>query len=389
MPSTILPPEPSSWRLVNLALGLSSVVSFAGALGLFPDLVPSRWVMAPWLPSSMATVPIASTLLARIGINLWLPASILILLFVLVGLHRRTGAAGSKGATVALTLAWLTNIAMTFVPLMIVRGEAAGAVMFVIGMFLSPLYLAVMIAASVAAAIEFSAMKRSDASPLGRSQVALLSWAFVPPILSVVPLLLAPGNPLALSLRQSKDFEASCTDAGVQLMDKPTAPVRSIAYDWDPQRFKSRPFVDRIETDGGGRVLSYGGFALPRSRERAKKLELDFTESRRDLTRSGEALINPEAPYYHFPDRGSKQPYYGIDAFTADALLFMTADDVGAQGEASGQFRRYRLTLTDRRSGAALGVQTFVVDKKDGRACGVNVDSAISSEAFIYDAIHR
>ena len=50
---------------------------------------------------------------------------------------------------------------------------------------------------------------------------------------------------------------------------------------------------------------------------------------------------------------------------------------------------RYQITLTDRRSGAVLGVQTYVVDRLNHRACGVNVDSVISPSAFIFDAINR
>ena len=50
---------------------------------------------------------------------------------------------------------------------------------------------------------------------------------------------------------------------------------------------------------------------------------------------------------------------------------------------------RYELTLTDRRSGDVLGVQRFVVDQVNRRACGANVDGNISQDAFIHDAIHR
>ena len=69
-------PMPSSWRLVNLALGLAALLSFAGASGLLPSLVLSRWLLAPWFTtSSTAAVSSFAVLVARIGINLWLPAS--------------------------------------------------------------------------------------------------------------------------------------------------------------------------------------------------------------------------------------------------------------------------------------------------------------------------
>jgi hypothetical protein len=206
----------------------------------------------------------------------------------------------------------------------------------------------------------------------------------------VVPLLLAPSNPLAVSATETTEFSKSCEEAGVRLMERPSAPVRSIAYDWNPQHLTTRPYVDRIETDSTGRILA-SGLGKPNSSEAQKKLAFEFTESRRDFIRSGPATVNPNAPYYHFPDFSTNQPYYGVQSLSADVLAFLDVDKPEELRKAPAQqgAMRYKLTLTDRRSGTVLGVHTYVVDLVNKRACGANVDNTISQSAFIYDAIHR
>lgn len=201
----------------------------------------------------------------------------------------------------------------------------------------------------------------------------------------------APNDPIALYTRETAEFSTLCKDVGVKLMEKPVVPVRSLAYDWDPQRMIGRPFVDRIEMDSNGRIGVIGGFSKPNSAEAQKKIPFEFTESRRDPVRAGAATVNPSAPYYHFPDFSSTQPYYGVEKLSADVLAYLDIDKPDEMRKApirQGAVR-YQLTLTDRRSGAVLGVQTYVVDRINNRACGANVDNTISQAAFIYDAIHR
>ena len=85
------------------------------------------------------------------------------------------------------------------------------------------------------------------------------------------------------------------------------------------------------------------------------------------------------------------QPYYGVESLSADVLAYLDVDkpDEIRKAPINQGAIRYQLTLSDRRSGAILGVQTFVVDRINNRACGANVDKNISQEAFIYDAINR
>lgn len=381
--------EQSAWRLVNLALGLAALLSFGGVF--VPSLVPTRWLLVPWFSaSSMETVSPLAIMVARIGINLWLPASVFIALFWLGGLHRKLGAPRAKWASTALGLAWIAHIAASVIQLMVGHGESSGAVMFVIGIYLGPVYIVLMLVALAAVGAEFAAMLDYSGSTPSHVPVALLSWAGIPPILSILPLLFAPSHPLALSARETDEFTTLCKDVGVKLMEKPAAPVRSIAYDWDPKRMTGRPWVDRIEMDSHGRVSAIGGFSRHNSAEAQKNIAFEFTESRPDH-RSGRATINPSAPYYHFPESGSRLPYYGVETLSADVLAFFDVDkpDELRKALVAQSAVRYQITLTDRRSGAVLGVQAFVVDRINGRACGANIGNTISQIAFIYDAIHR
>ena len=382
--------EPSTGRLVNLALGASSAVTLAAAMAGFPYLEPSRWLLVTWLsPSSAAALPAASMLLVRLGLDVCLPASALMIVFLLAGLHRRPAFAGRGWHAAALAAGWIVDIAVQCAAAMTPAGQNARVVVFVVGMFLSPVYLAACAAAAAAAVGELSAMTRARAPASGTSPSALLGWSIAPPILCLLPLLAAPSQPLVVSARQRHAFDALCKEAGVQLLDKPSAPVRSVAYDWDPALAHQRHSLLRIQSDAGHRLLGRGGFSSPGSAESRKRLELDFTERRHDPLQEGGARVDPQAPYYHFPDARSAQPYYGVNALTADALAVLKVDDAGTLDGDARPVARYRLTLTDRRSGAILGIQTFLVDDEDHRACGINVDSAISPDAFIYDAIHR
>jgi hypothetical protein len=197
----------------------------------------------------------------------------------------------------------------------------------------------------------------------------------------------APNDPVKLLVHETSEFKALCKDAGVKLFEKPVAPVRSIAYDFNPKRIWGWSGATRVEVDEDGRTLGFGGFSYRNSAEASKESRFEFTE-RRAGDGAGRATINPSAPYYHFP---TNQPYYGVDHLSADILAFLDVDkpDEYRKAPIAQGAIRYQITLTDRRSGAVLGEQVFVVDRLNHRACGVNVDNVISPSAFIFDAINR
>jgi hypothetical protein len=214
---------------------------------------------------------------------------------------------------------------------------------------------------------------------------------YVPPFLAfrrVDSFKYAPNDPVKLLTHETPEFTALCKDVGVKLLEKPVAPVRSIAYDFDPKRISRWLDYWRVEVDEDGRTLGFGGFSKRNSTEATKVARFEFTE-RRAGDGAGAATINPSAPYYRFP--AAQQPYYGVDELSADvrAVLDVDKPDEYRKAPIRQGAIRYQITLTDRRSGAVLGVQTYVVDRLNHRACGVNVDSVISPSAFIFDAINR
>lgn len=198
----------------------------------------------------------------------------------------------------------------------------------------------------------------------------------------------APNDPIKLLSHETPEFTAICKEVGIKLLAKPVAPVRSIAYDFDPKRISGWSGASRVEVDEDGRTLGFGGFSKRNSTEATKIASFEFTE-RRAGDGAGAATINPSAPYYRFP--AAQQPYYGVSELNADvqALLDVDKPDEYRKAPIGQGAIRYQITLTDRRSGAVLGVQTYVVDRLNHRACGVNVDSVISPSAFIFDAINR
>lgn len=214
---------------------------------------------------------------------------------------------------------------------------------------------------------------------------------YVPPFLAfrrVDAFKYALNDPIKLLSHETLEFTALCKDVGVKLFEKPVAPVRSIAYDVDPKRISGWSGASRVEVDEDGRILGFGGFSKRKSAEATKVTSFEFTE-RRAGDGAGAATINPSAPYYRFPV--SKQQYFGVDELSADVQAVLDVDKPDQYREApirQGAIR-YQITLTDRRSGALLGVQTYVVDRLNNRACGVNSDNVISQSAFIFDAINR
>jgi hypothetical protein len=383
----------SNLRLVNLALGLAAIVALPGGFSWLWELVTARWL----LPSVVQTLPRFTVACANLAVMLASPAATLMVLFTVTGMHRKRVAQTTWRRAAGLAAVWLAYVAWILAGHLLLTetyrksAEAAWAVQGMVSLAVAPVFIGAMGMALVSASRELKEIMRAESLP-NQSPASLLVWAVLLPIVLAAPLLLDSSRPLARSVAEQDSFEVLCRDVGVSLMERPSGPVRSLAYDWDPQRLEyGRPQFDRFELDAHGRIGAMGGFPLPRSDEHAKKLDFDFTESRVPDGRSGAATINPGAPYYHFPAFRLRQPYYGVDALSADVVLHIDVshpDELRKARSRQGVVR-YELTLTDRRSGDVLGVQRFVVDQVNRRACGANVDGNISQDAFIHDAIHR
>jgi hypothetical protein len=389
-PSEGATPAKGILRLVNLSLGIAGVIALPGGFKWLEKYLQANWL----LPSALRDLPPVTLAFTDLAVLLGLPASLLLLLFAAMKMHRRLDAPRTRRHELGLACVWITFVGWVFAAHLVLAGKyrEAGDAAWAMGLYVSlvvgPVFIAAIIWGLTSAVKEVRALLRTEPLQV-RPAAGLLLTAFGLPLALALPLLTHPTQPLSRAAAETRDYEVLCRDAGVRLLAKPSGPVRSIAYDWDPRRLEhGRPSFDRIELNGRGQIRAWGGFAFPRSVEYSKKLDFEFAESRRGSGRFGPALTRPESEFYRFPQQGS---YYGVDALTADVLLYTDADRPAELRKAlrNQGAVRYELTLTDRRSGAVLGTHTYVVDSVNGRACGANVDGNISRDAFLYDAITR
>ena len=374
------------FRLINLALALAASVNVI--------LMPSRLLSSLFVSDEAARAlhPFVY-FLVETGINLLLPAALFLVGFCIAGLHKKAQT-NMPAPPFVLATTWILYFGLWLFPYGLSSNDRlALGYLFAFGgwpfVLIGGLYYACKVVGSITRELEF--FKEADDSPsgVGVPLAHIAGTVFTLILVTTAILWLSPGKPIYASAVDKGSYEALCKDVGVKLLDKPAAPVKSIAYDSDPKRIFGWGGVLRVELDKNGRTHGWGGFSKRDSIEATKEAVFEFTE-RRAGDGAGAATINPSAPYYHFPaDR--TQPYYGVDRISADIVAFVDVDkpDEYRKAPIYQSAIRYQITLTDRRSGAVLGTQAFVVDRLNGRACGANVDNTISPSAFIYDAINR
>lgn len=386
------PTRAGSGRLFNLALGMSATIALVPFVFAQPSL--TTILLRPWFSkSSLQTVPPWIMVGAELGVGLWLPASILMLLFALTGLTQKLGARMPRLTGAILTANWVTYVTLTIVVLCFADDFEESAVGWVAGLFLWLALQLMIILGCIASLHQLAALWRyKGADSLTLVSRRWIGWAVIPPVLLVSPLWFAPSQPRALTANANAEFAALCRTTGVRFMAKPVGPVRSIAYDWDPERMERPVGLHTVDERGnfGDRSGSWGG---PREVEKGRERQVfDFIESRQDEW--CHARSDVRMPYAHCPSHQasvqSKAPHYATDTFTADVLAYFEVDRLDFKNNriTHGPVR-FQVTLSDRRSGAVLGEMAYVVDRANRRACGVNFGSKISYEAFIWDAIHQ
>jgi hypothetical protein len=392
-------PHPgSSFRLVNLALAMSALMGLLGAIGVLPTIVPARWLLRPHVAE--AALPHLEQFVARIGINLWLPASVLMLVFCLFGLHRRRPTPDLRWPAIVLAATWIASVLLTVVTVALQGGKGGGLMLMLVGAWLKPVYTLLALGAVVAACLELRNLWRDPAPAPSSVPLGVIAWALLPPVLSVLPLLntaratatataTATASPAATASDRpgetSPEWQAVCATAGMRLEGRVAGPVTSLARDWDPAEGNDSPGRDRLDLDASGRVVDrLGG---PRDPVSEKVMAFAFTEGPSDSPFWGMASIDPYKRYYRFPPPPA--PYYGVDELSADLLAHYHVESVPGSPVGVTPWRRHTITLTDRRSGERLGELTYVFDQANRRACGANIGNTISVDSFIYDAIHR
>ena len=173
--------------------------------------------------------------------------------------------------------------------------------------------------------------------------------------------------------RDPPEFVTACKQAGADFLERPVAPVHSLAYDFEG-RFGPRAGPFRVSN---GRVHGSGGEDLS-----ARKLAaaMAFTERRHDPNHEGVALAKDQE-YVHFPKQGR---FYGISELTADALVFHQRTWMK---DPAGDLMLHELPVTERRDGRTLARLRYVMGKHSHRLCGPMADGMLSEDAFLVRAL--
>ncbi len=208
-----------------------------------------------------------------------------------------------------------------------------------------------------------------------------LQFAFVlalpMPILTVVLQIFSLGNyGLSLLMPDSEPLIAECKGTGVKFEKLPSAPVRSIAYDWDG---KYHPPFNRFEVKYGTRITSLGRSDIPHPKS------IEFIERKRSNL-EGRPSEGPDGPYIRFPQSGA---YYSIPALTADVLVHyrITPESELEKAETNQGIVAYEVTVTDRRTEVRLASLRYMIDAKQQRGCGLTGQNEMSERAFVLRAI--
>jgi hypothetical protein len=177
-------------------------------------------------------------------------------------------------------------------------------------------------------------------------------------------------------------LEAMCKEAGGSFLRTPSLPVSSVAVDWNPANLPNGPFYGEYRITDDGRVLGASGASWSEYRD------FDFVERRHSIGHEGLAP-GEKRPYVRFVPRGGLASFHAIEELTADVLVFHEVSDPEEMKRAPRMQRmvRYKVTVSDRRTGDSLATMVYWVDMLNQRACRANRPNLISVNAFVRDAV--
>lgn len=180
----------------------------------------------------------------------------------------------------------------------------------------------------------------------------------------------------SLVVPDSEVFLAECRNTGAKYFKRPATPVRSIAYDWNT---KSNPPFNRFEIHLKTRIASLGRSNHPHPKS------IEFVERKRSGL-EGRPSQGADGPFIRFPQTGD---YYAVSSLTADVLVHyeINPEEELRKAEVDQGIVLYEVTVTDRRTDERLASLRYVVDAKQGRACGLTGEKEMSERAFVLKAI--
>lgn len=172
----------------------------------------------------------------------------------------------------------------------------------------------------------------------------------------------------------SPAFEALCEGAGTKFVAQPSAPVRSIAYDWEGQYAPQYNYFE-LGLNGNVEGLRGGSGLAPYPKA------IQFIESR--CCRYEGRPTNGTGAYLRRPRDGE---YFGVSELTADALVILRSTPVQREHLEPGVVQ-YDVVVTDRRHGTMLASLRYFLNAERRRACGATSEGVMDERAFVLTAV--
>lgn len=168
----------------------------------------------------------------------------------------------------------------------------------------------------------------------------------------------------------SQEFIAECKTTGVEYVRQPSAPVKSIFYEWNGNVMP--PFAHFHVAGTNITSLSYTGIPVD-AKHGVEFIEIKTSYVNRDSN----------APtYIRYLNPGKPQ---NVSNLTADVVVHyqIQPEEEVAKNYSERGMIRYEITVVDRRTGDKLAAKKYVINEKAKRACGPD----ISDQKFILKSL--
>ncbi len=235
------------------------------------------------------------------------------------------------------------------------------------------IYIVCILLVATYSIVIFFVINRVRANKNHLSALALITPMFL--VFIMVQAYRFGGGLFLLALPDSPSFSKGCETTGPQYIKSPTSPVHSIAYDWN----KYAPNINKFHVKFSSYLTTaeYENSDYPKS--------IHFTERKRS-NHEGNPSQGKDEPYIRLPSVGN---YYGIPKLTADVLVYykITPEEELEKAQIDQEMVKYEVVVTDQRNGELLASLNYVIDIKNGRACGLTGKNEMSVRAFVLRTI--
>ncbi len=156
------------------------------------------------------------------------------------------------------------------------------------------------------------------------------------------------------------EYAQACKSAGTTFLQSPKTPVTSVAMDYSPvsaaREWRHYAVTNNLVTQAGSILW------VPRMES-----QLDQFELRNEMF----ARFPASGPFLRW-DRAHPDRPVKVDQITSDVLVLDTVSNVAELQKALWKqgVVAHHLIVTDRRDGDQLATMSYVLDLKNGRACG-------------------